>query len=593
MKTSQLMTWAVFMLLSTSVYGQMNPKKQIVKDTVAVSKVSQLADTIFKEVTKKYPIKEKNISYEKGDARAVFEANKMILTAKEAIIFRNELVGKDSLLNLPNGAVRKKTISDALEMAVFKNDVDILIDSLRLIDTAIESNEIEFRVERIAEYKVIYEVYERFKGYIDQQLKGRISGDIYLNGLLKNLDIVKKHMNLLLENQFIFYRYTPTSKQFVKSIHLFHDNDFLLFSKMNEDRNYTGGFRFEFTTDYFKMRLFRPLNKNNILSYQSILLGGEGYTPYIRFKEDEVENAMGIRLVVNQNTGYFDQASQDSIIKYMRARQTQTDRPFASFQYIARGKYRLNYHGHWRSKSFFKIGTIGGNIGRNLQAAIHQDLTQGSIKVLNWEDQIANGGRLAFNIDHHFDLMLFSSESTVFEKDKYLRESNRSKWPTFLNVYAPLEVHTGTELDALGAGLGLSNRNFKEKSGTNDLKIDDNRSQPMLQRWYNNFSASSEIRYRYVLHNTMLEGLGWGKTWQDDIYDDEAPTKYTLRKNEVNRHLWTWDVFAGFRFNKVSIYYMRTMILNKEFKKMILNAETPDSAGKPYGWGRIGFNFLL
>lgn len=571
-----------FFYFATHAFGQTTKRATLKRDTTIV----QISDSLLKVINKKGSDKQLRTRNVPPLADTVH------LSEKEKRALKKELSKEAPNFNVLTSSQQRKLLSELIQKISHLVLTDSLIATLQLNNTDLPPSDIEYRVEKIPHYKVVYEVYERFQSQIDFLLSTQIPPQTYLNGLLANLEIVRKHMNLLLQQQFVFYRYTSLSKQFIKSVNLYHDNDFLLFSKINQDRDYTGGFRFEFTTDYFKMRLFRPWNTNNILSYQSIMLGGEGYTPYIRFQKEEVEAATRQQLVVDANTGYFTPQSMGVVSRYMDSIQTRTDRPFASFQYIARGKYRLNQHGHWRSRSFFKLGIIGGNIGKNLQAIIHQDLTVGSIRVMNWEKQIANGGRLGFNIDHHVDLMLLSPESTVFKKEKYL-DSNYKKKPYSLNVYLPVEIHTGSELDAWGVGVGVSNRNFKDRSGTNDLKLDNNRSQPWYQRWYNNCTISTELRYRNVIHNSMLEGVGWFKTWEDDVFDNEAPTVYKLRASEVNRHLLTWDCFIGIRFYKVSVYYMQTRTLNAEFNKMILNQKSPESKGKPYGWARIGFNFLI
>ena len=84
------------------------------------------------------------------------------------------------------------------------------------------------------------------------------------------------------------YRFTETSKKWIRGVYGDHGNDFLsLASWYNDDRDMTGSFRIEIATDQFKMRVFDGysnqkfnLNSRNFYSYQSIFFGGEGYTPY-------------------------------------------------------------------------------------------------------------------------------------------------------------------------------------------------------------------------------------------------------------------------------------------------------------------------
>ena len=480
---------------------------------------------------------------------------------------------------------------DGLDIKNNGDRVDRLIYEFKLKDKHSTTDDVKFVLEKNNSFRDIKDVLERFEEYIDSLSQVQIPSDIYLNQMIDNQKVLENHLNFLLKNQTSLYGYTDTSNQILKSINLSHDNDILMLSTLNEDRDYTGGFRLEFTTDYLKMRVFKFWNTDNILTYQSLFIGGEGYTPYIRFTNSEVENAMNIKLEMSANTGYFTQSSRDVITKYLRFRQVHTDRPFGSFQYIARGKYRLDSYGRWRSKSYFKLGTIGGTLEEKLQELIHKDIDKGSLRVLNWEDQIANGGRTAFNIDHYIDIMLLSSESTIYKKDGL----GPKKWPNFVNIYVPVEFHTGTEIDAVGTGIGISNRTLKQRSGNNDLRNNLTLSNACkIKNLYDKLFFSYELRYRKIIHNTMLEGFGWFKTWEDDPLDEDVLTKYNLRYHEVTRNLFTTEFFLGFRFKKGSFYYVKTLNRNKEFQKRIMYDNNPNSAGKStYGWGKIGLNFFI
>lgn len=439
---------------------------------------------------------------------------------------------------------------------------------------------------------------------------------VRIKNLNEKLKIVDDFINVITSNDYLHYNIQQSSKTWIKSFHLYHENDFFLFSKLNADRDYTGGFRFELMTDQFKMRIFKKLgNSDHFLSYQSIFLGGEAYTPYIRFTEDEL-NERGVLYKIDNETNFFTDASLASIENYMRSNQQFSDRPFASFQYLGRGKYRLHNDGFLRSESLFKLGIVGKNLGENIQAVIHKDLTTGSQRVLNWEDQIANGGRLAFNIEHKVDISLFSTNSLTSLNKEY-----KNDFVNFLafntNLYLPLELAFGTVQTHVGGGLGISNKSFIDVSGINDPKYFKEKSPSYcnidsvglmgwiksnppkfimlhLKHFWLNSYISLEYNYRYIQHNSMLEGVGFFNTFPEDPLDDEAITIYSLDKESIERNLHKIQLHIGYRMNKVTLYYKQTRYINKEFEVIGIVPNYEEFTTKRwYGYGRIGLKFIL
>ena len=120
--------------------------------------------------------------------------------------------------------------------------------------------------------------------YIERWKLGKIKEPIqykHANESLKTykdiFDIVRKRVDEIMPSEMAFYKFTETSNQFLKYIRIEHNNDFL--AMYNDDRDFTGGFRFEFATDHLKMRLFssftdrvRNPNSRSWYSYQSIFL---------------------------------------------------------------------------------------------------------------------------------------------------------------------------------------------------------------------------------------------------------------------------------------------------------------------------------
>lgn len=420
--------------------------------------------------------------------------------------------------------------------------------------------------------------------------KDDINHLLNINNLENKILIIDKQINLIVENHFVQYSYQKSSKKWIKSFHIYHDNDVLLFSKINADRDYTGGFRFELTTDQLKMKLFKKFgNSDNILSYQSLFLGGEGYTPYIRFSEQQLKER-NVFYELDSSRDFFSQPSLDSIQQYLRDNQQLTDRPFASFQYVGRGKYRLHHAGFFRSESLFKIGKIGGLVGENIQAVIHQDLNVGSQRVLNWKDQIASGGRLAFNIEHQIDISVFGVDRWLsWQKSGNIK---RNKFAENLNLYIPVELAIGTVQTHIGTGIALSNKSFRTTSGHNDIH-GVRLSNLWTKLWHNTY-VDIKYRYRYVVHNSMLEGVGIVNTFQDDPLDDEAVTVYSLRDKDINRCLHRVSFQIGFRLNKITFYYKQERFINKEFSLDEIKPQFKEfETLRWYGYGRIGLNFLI
>ena len=420
-----------------------------------------------------------------------------------------------------------------------KSDINIseLYEILELENPAIDPDTLTFFIERIHTYKAIFGLYQKLDERITKLEKDN-PYTIYLGGLKRNLAILENHMNHLLKYYYCQYSYINTSNMIIKGVSFYMDND--LFGITNHDMNYTGGGRIEITTDLLKMRTFPFINNDKILAYQGVFFGTEAYTPYIR-------NAS----IFNADTS-FDVS----------------DRPFASYEYIGRSKYRILYNGNARMRSDFKLGVIGGNVGNVFQSVIHRDQYVSSLKPYGWDSQIASGGRFAWNIDHYFDAMLFSGQGDIFKKER--------KTHNWVNVPLHVELHFGNELTAVGAGIGFSTLSFKQQSGTGDLKI------PAGKSW--NWVASANISYRYVIHNSMLEGLGMIDTFEDD--DDPFAPKdmYRLDENEVERNLIMGDVSLGVRFMKTTIFYKCTFN-TQEYDK--------PKAKDYYTWGRIGLSYIF
>lgn len=475
------------------------------------------------------------------------------------------------------------------------DSIRILINELRNQDfREISESTIDFIRNEIPDYRFLgglranadYEIskyrYQKpggYHGYIEevQKKRERIDGTI----------------RQIVTNDYLHYDYHETSDKLLKYIHLYHDNDVFLFSNINKDRDYTGGFRLEFATDRLKIKLFKfGKRDHNYLHYQSFLIGGEGYTPYIRFTEDELLSR-NVLYEIDPTTNFFTQRSLDSIQNYLNRNQQLADRPFASFQYIGRGKYKLHHNGNYRRWGFLKIGKVGGPVGENIQAIIHNDLTTGSQRVLNWSNQIANGGRFAVNLEWKSEFSLLSENSYIvnFKKNP---EAKKHRILKHVNVYVPVEFALGTVHTHAGGGIGISNKSFLNTNGTNDVKFVNYRGLHTIRRIWLNTYINVEYNYRHVIHNSMLEGMGIINPFGDDPLDDEAVTVYKLREEDINRNLHSLSWQIGIRVKRMTIFYKQVRLFNKEFsvegaKPVYEEFQTE----KWYGYGRLGASFIM
>lgn len=449
------------------------------------------------------------------------------------------------------------------ESWIFKR-VRHLIDTLDLKNGLADENELRRRLEYLNTYHSISYIYAEFDKFVVQQEKTSNSNRSYIYGLKRNQKALVDRMNYIFERDYIHYRNPIFSKKIMKEITFFHDNDVFMIplsaNIRNEDKYYTGGGRLEMKTDFLKMRFLLnifPEVRKRVLSYQGVFAGIAAYTPYIRYK---------------------DIAMADRIANYEK------DRPFGSYEYFGRSKYRMHYRGLWRWKSQFSIGIIGGKKGSIAQSIIHRDQAWKSVKVIGWDRQIANGGRFAMNIDHKIDLMLFSKERALFNKAN--RWDNKpAKGNDYINVSSTLGLHVGNYLTAIDFGLGFSTLNFIEQNGDNNYRLKNGK----LFRWKVYVNAYG----RWVIHNSMLEGFGLFNTYPDDPYDDEPISVYQLERDQVVPLVYYLEVGASMRMNKTTLF-LKWVYNTKEFERAINSCPLgEEKACNIYGWGTVGAAFNL
>jgi len=343
--------------------------------------------------------------------------------------------------------------------------------------------------------------------------------------LKEMLLLISKRMEEIMADNISMYRFTETSKKWIRGVYIEHGNDFLsLASWYNDDRDMTGSFRIEIATDQFKMRVFDGysnqklnLNSRNFYSYQSIFFGGEGYTPYLR-----------------DTTIFNSSTAIDS-----------NDRPYAAFQYLGRAKFRVSRHGKFRMMNQFKIGTIGSTRPGIIQSVIHRDITIRSYTPNGWGAQIANGGRIGFSVEYYPEWML-----------------THVRTRSGINLSAFSELKYGTDMTSAGIGLNLSNKGFLKSGGIN-LPFVDRSSTTFKEFLRFNIIYTGRASYRRVIHNSMLEGYGIIKHRIDE--DPTSPIDaYYLLPEQVERNVFITEFSLNIRFNYCGLV-LKQVIMSPEY----------------------------
>ena len=543
--------------------------------------------------------------------------------------------------NLFQWRKRHRILMKTYQYILLEKPIDEQISELGLLNEKVNEDTLKNNLSQVrtTTYTNLFLLYDRLKFNVDNNYNNDINKKDHFQ---KNLKLVANRLDEVISNKYSQYKYSTSSNQLIKGISFYHDNDIIamnLFDKLypnktkngipaqyNLDKNYTGGAGLEIATDLLKMRLFPTFSNNRILSYQSVFFGIEAYTPFIR-------------IPLYDNNGKvlkdaFGNPKNETTLKQEREFSYANDRPFASFRYFGRAKYRINPVGSIRSKSQFKVGKIGGDLAYNVQKTLHRDQIQ-SPEVFGWDTQIGSPGRFAWNIDHNIDLMIISKASCIFrnryrfekyEKNTENYKSGKGRLPenqpksekeiqkiieekekSSKNFYLPTEFHIGNELTAVGVGLGFSNKDFKKRSGRYDfLPINRNPN----KNPDNGLHISIEARYRYVIHNSLLEGFGVTSTYPVNphffidetvkvpIKDSNGNIQYLekfrdnrISNDEMKRHIFYLSSNLSYRFKK-STFYFDLNYNTREFNRNVnLNYKNYD--WKFYGWGRIGASFLL
>lgn len=434
-----------------------------------------------------------------------------------------------------------------------------IIDELGMFDPAVSSEVFKDNLGSVNSYNTVQFLYQSMRNWLE--LKQAVTSDNNTTRMEEKLQILVVKLNQVTNRRFYKFGFTDVSRQNVKDISVFTQNDmftdFNLFG-MNKDMNHTGGIHLNIGTDKMKMRLFPYINNDNIVSYQMFETGFDVYTPYIR--------------------------DTNQVIKELSYAH---DRPFASTFYFGRVKYRLHKKGHIRHTGRFNLMIIGGDQGRFFQELLHKDFIVSSIKPVGWDHQISEGGRLGFTVHHKIDFLLSSPDAALFEKWK-------SDNMRFLNPFFSFESRFSFDRTFIGGSLNFSSRDFFNSSGNHgDFKLS------KLQKIRVDYVLGVDLQY--TIHNSTISDFGMFKRYDDDPYDDEYVSSHYLSKDQLIPWIWKAHVRVNFRYRQATFFY-EIVVNRKEFRELplddVLNPEYRKMLEerfdyKVYGVGTIGLIFNL
>lgn len=260
-----------------------------------------------------------------------------------------------------------------------------------------------------------------------------------------------------------------------------------------------------------------------------------------------------------------------------------------------------------RHHGTFQVGQIGNNLGRDIQAHLHKDVILLSQKVYGWDQQIAHGGRFLYQINHHAEVMLYSStnqRSSIFKANRDPKKPrDRTERYLGFNSYAGAAVMFGGYLTGFEANLTFSGLDFTNQSGQKAIMAKPPGKKMKNRDMEFGFNWELGYRYRYVHHNSSLEGVGYRGTFVDDTLDDESLSVYTVNQeffnsqtdilekdqkyytrppkgeDHVRRHMHYIDLRLSFRWRKMIVYLHQSYHSN-EFDRKIGSFTGSDILGK-------------
>ena len=526
------------------------------------------------------------------------------------------------LLNIHADIINDSSKTDREKIKVLKEKV--LMTSWEIFFELLGLNENEYNQARIESYLSLIRQHSTMQ-YLSTVYVTTMDRFPVVTDYIKerNFQLIQKRLSKIEDKEFVNYKSHNSGRKAIKDFDFFVDNDFLLIGRkgMNQDREYTGGGGLTISTDYFEARwfnfgiirdIFKKMKEKPhrmMLSYQSVSLKMNFYTPFVRYRDNY--------------------SLADTMFQY--------DRPFGSYVHFDRDKYRLWAKGLVRHHGSFQIGLIGSDYGKDIQALLHRDAVVSSQKVYGWDKQIAQGGRWLLQYNNDIDFLLFST-TNKYRSIFFPNRSPKKKRYFGLNLIGSGELLLGGYLTSYGGGLGFSTNDFTVHSGQKTVRAYKPGS------FYDfGFSFETGLKYRHIIHNSLLEGFGYHRTFIDDAYDDESLSVYTLNKewyemrnnvnnvlsrnedkwvydktpgfyDQLNRDLFYWDIKVNLRFRKMTLYYQLSFyqkeysinaidyrgldaLVKQEDKNFFYDTVVKElddyNSAKFYGYGRVGLTWIL
>ncbi len=351
----------------------------------------------------------------------------------------------------------------------------------------------------------------------------------------------------------VFYLYSQKRKV-IRGFSMQAENDVFMAWINNEDKDYSGGFRFEFYTDYLRQGIF-PLFRNreedlsefsleNRLNSNSIYIHGLGFTP-----------------------------NRDSFVLSTPVR---SQRPFSSVMGVGWKRNAVFYGLPFNNTSKVNtaivsdifIGKIGVKAPGNVQNFLHEYVTESDF-VNGWQNQIANGGKWVF----------------TYKVASYFQMPKRNAHLAVPSFFVSPEISLGNLFINGGLRLSLSNQKIStigqvgamQSAKSNDLLK--NESKPLYHDYGTNkgwFNYEVYVRTIYVAHNSTLQGL--------PFYDKSV---HKIGVADLNRfvHDVGFKFIAHYRPDKIKEKALRNNMVFLEF----IARSKEFKFGRSHFYGNLGF----
>ncbi|MDZ4679826.1 MAG: DUF2219 family protein [Saprospiraceae bacterium] len=272
----------------------------------------------------------------------------------------------------------------------------------------------------------------------------------------------------------------------------------------NLDKDYSGGFKFEFYTDYLNNGIF-PLFKNrreersgqapDYVNFNSLYIIGMGLTP----NEEAITEVSPVT----------------------------SQRPYASIIGIGRKRIAVFEDIDLCIESDFLLGIIGTHLPGNIRNFLRKNVTNRD-HVNGWDNQVGKGGRLVGNyrLRGYVNPFALIDESATENAFRLFLEPELSFGNLFINTGLGVSI---TDRSAQSKGLSTA-------TGSNRLHVLGDKGEAYSGGFLSHFNWEIYAKYQRVFHNTLLMGM----PFQDN-------SVYTISEGEMSKNLF--DIGGKILFN--------------------------------------------